>query len=392
MFLLPGKSTLLPALLIAEGYDRVLVTQPRRLPCTSISRRVNATMTTQKDRSKIAGWAVSGAEDNAQARILYLTDGLLKERLLYDQNFITSQTRVKRAIVLFIDEVHERSVNIDLCLALIARLLKQKPSLRSKLKVIISSATLDPSIPAMFRQILDLKLDEYRMPIDGILHPVAKIYRPMANILDVVLELCRKRQRHDQILCFVSSVSDVYQCCTLIETISHRTLTACPLVQSQSASEQEKYIENGSIFFSTTVAETSLTFPSLKYVVDTGLINVPSYDPKTKRTILQEIPASDSTIKQRLGRLGRTRPGEYYALYDAQVKREKYHQCQIAQSDLTNIEFSLQRSPLSNGLSYMKEFLPDPPSPQFIDLAVEELKKQGQNFMIICALILTIFL
>ena len=80
-------------------------------------------MMTNKDDFKLAGWAVSGAERDVKARILYLTDGLLKERLLHDENLIANHTKNNKPIIFFIDEVHERSVNIDLCLALIARLL-----------------------------------------------------------------------------------------------------------------------------------------------------------------------------------------------------------------------------------------------------------------------------
>ncbi|CAF4416820.1 unnamed protein product [Rotaria sp. Silwood2] len=369
-----GKSTLLPALLIAEGYDRVFVTQPRRLPCTSICNRVNQTMTNNKDQFPLAGWSVSGAKGNKDAQILYLTDGLLKERLLFNPNFIMNDAKGDNGIILFVDEVHERSINIDLCLALIARLLIEQPALRLKLKVIISSATLDKSLPDLYRQIPHLKFDQYQMPFSDTLHKVEKFYRPKENVLDVVQELCRKRQRHDQILCFVSSVTDVHQYCRLLNKISQGMVVAHPLVQSQSASEQQQCIEHGTIFFSTTVAETSLTFPSLKYVVDTGLINVPTYDPKAKQTTLREISASESTIKQRLGRLGRTRPGEYHALYDLNAVRPTYPVPYICQSNLIDVEFSLRRSSLKNGLSHLQKFLPDPPRTELIDTAVEELK------------------
>jgi hypothetical protein len=101
-----GKSSLLPALLIAEGYGKVIVTQPRRLPCTSICKRVNETMTTNKDEFKLAGWAVSGDERDVKAPILYLTDGLLKERLLHDENLITNQTnKVKSQNYYFISNI-----------------------------------------------------------------------------------------------------------------------------------------------------------------------------------------------------------------------------------------------------------------------------------------------
>ncbi|CAF1562195.1 unnamed protein product, partial [Rotaria sp. Silwood1] len=245
------KSSLLPALLIAEGYEKVIVTQPRRLPCTAICNRVNETMTKNRDRFTIAGWAVSGAEDNVTAQILYLTDGLLKERLLHDESFIRNPNNNNKPIVYFLDEVHERSVNIDLCLALFARLLTEKPDLKSKVKIIISSATLDSTVPKLFRQIPQLKFDEFHMPNLGTLYTVTKIERPNQNILDLVQELCKTKQRYDQILCFVSSVAEVNQCCRLLQEISHGTIIAFPLIQSQSAVDQQNNIEQGSIFFST---------------------------------------------------------------------------------------------------------------------------------------------
>ncbi|CAF4976377.1 unnamed protein product, partial [Rotaria sp. Silwood1] len=372
-----GKSSLLPALLAAEGYDKIIVTQPRRLPCTLICKRVNATMTSVVDQysPKLAGWAVSGAENNQNATILYLTDGLLKERLLYDENFITQDTQLNKSIVFFVDEVHERSVNIDHCLALLARILKLKPDLQSKMKLIISSATLDASVPKLFRQITNLKCSEFEMTQMGTLYPITKCSCPNANILNIVQELYQERRRHDQILCFVSSVKEVNEYCTLIKKITNGAITAYPLIQSQQASVQQDYIDNGSVFFSTTVAETSLTFPQLKYVIDTGMITIPVYDPKSKRTLLKVDRAAESTIKQRLGRLGRTQPGIYYSLYDFKVEDKKYPTPQICQFNLMDIEFSLRKSPIKQGLNYMKEFLPDKPSQHIIDHTIEELRK-----------------
>ncbi len=379
-----GKSTLLPALLIAEGYDKVIVTQPRRLPCNLISERVNQTMTTDTNPhvEKLAGWAVSGAEKNSRAKILYLTDGLLKERLVYDENFLPINIPVNKSIVLFIDEVHERSVNIDLCLGLIARILTIKKELISKIKIIISSATLDLSVGKLFNKIPNIKFYQFTIPAMGTIHTVTKFDRPNENILDIVQELYKKRQRHDQILCFVNSVGEVNQCCRLLSDISRGTIVAYPLIQSQHASAQQFYIEHGSVFFSTTVAETSLTFPSLKYVIDTGMINIPFFDCESNKTILKEVRAAESTIKQRLGRLGRTKPGEYYALYDFDPKDKPFPTPQICQSDLLNIEFSLRKSPLQNGLNYLKQFLPDPPTQKSIDFTIQQLRVLGKIFII----------
>ena len=372
-----GKSTLLPALLIAEGYTKVLVTQPRRLPCQLISKRVNETIIIDVGTSakKLAGWVVSGAEYNPEAKVLYLTDALLKDRLLYDEHLLTEQTTSRRSIVLFIDEVHERSVNIDLCLGLLARLLTIRPELRSRMKVVISSATLDASVPALFRQIPQVSLGQFDIPTMTTRYRVIEYDRPNENILDLVQELCRKRQVRDQILCFVSSSTDVYHCCRLLQKISQGLVVAYPLVQGQHPDTQQLYIKQGSIFFSTTVAETSLTFPYLKYVVDTGMINTPVYDNQSKRTILKEVQAAESTIKQRRGRLGRTRPGEYYSLYDFTPDQQPFPAPQICQSDLINIEFALRKSSLHKGLTYLQQFLPDRPLQTSIDEAVEEMKK-----------------
>jgi HrpA-like RNA helicase len=207
---------------------------------------------------------------------------------------------------------------------------------------------------------------------------VTKIARPKENILDVVQELYRKRQRNDQILCFVNSVSEVHQCCRLLAELSRETIKAHPLIQSQSASVQQLNIQNGSVFFSTTVAETSLTFPSLKYVIDTGMVNMPMYNPDLKRTVLEQVQAADSTIKQRIGRLGRTTSGEYYYLYDFRVENKLYPTPHICVSDLTNIEFSLRRSPIKRGLHYLQEFLPNPPSQKAIDATVDDLRTLGE--------------
>lgn len=119
LFSFKGKSSLLPALLIADGYDKVFVTQPRRFPCQSVSERVNETILTDLNQSKsnLAGWAVSGEVQNRTASIVYLTDRLLKEILLQDSNFLHENIRVKKSIIFFIDEAHERSINIDLCLS-----------------------------------------------------------------------------------------------------------------------------------------------------------------------------------------------------------------------------------------------------------------------------------
>ncbi len=358
-----GKSTLMPALLAADNYDKIFVTQPRRLPCNLLSSRVNSCI------APISGWAVSGSRSvNAtHSPILYCTDGLLKEYLLYRENEILRRANsTRRGLIFFVDEVHERSINIDLCLALLARLLTVHPDIQSKIKIIISSATLGPDVSTLF-QPFRFHQEKLKTPE---LHTVM-IKNSDENMFNLIHRLAESCVRGDQILCFVKSTMDVNQSIKLLSSIKNRG--SSPLVQSQSAAEQERLIKEQTIFFSTTVAETSLTFPCLKYVVDTGVINMPIYDPTEDSTVLREIPAAESTIKQRQGRLGRTQDGEYFSLYKHRVDK-KYPTPQICQSELSNIEFSLRRSPLKQGLKYLKKWLPNPPNDLVITLAIKRLR------------------
>ncbi|CAF1341299.1 unnamed protein product, partial [Didymodactylos carnosus] len=90
------KSTLLSPLLIAEGYDNVIITQPRRLPCNMISERLNSTI-----YSDLSGWAINGAESNVKAKMVFLTDGLLRERFMNDTNFITEEIKLNKSVVFY---------------------------------------------------------------------------------------------------------------------------------------------------------------------------------------------------------------------------------------------------------------------------------------------------
>ncbi|CAF2689069.1 unnamed protein product [Rotaria sp. Silwood2] len=326
----------------------------------------------------ISGWAVSGAEHNVQAKLRCLTDGLLKERLLNDDNLITEKTNVKKSVVFFIDEVHERSINIDLCLALFARLLKLKPELKKKMKVIISSATLDSSIPTLYRNITGYFIDKFNLASLSKLDNVTDNDASKEHLLDLVQKLYSIRNRHDQILCFVGSALEAVENCRSLNKITKGAIVAYPLIQSQSAIDQQKFIEQGTVFFSTTVAETSLTFPCLKYVIDTGLINMPVYNLQLERTELREIKAPESTLKQRRGRLGRTQPGEYYALYnDVPNERKKYPVPQICQSELVNVECALRRSRLKTSLKDFQQYLPDKPEKEYVDDALTQLQQLG---------------
>ncbi|CAF4520515.1 unnamed protein product [Rotaria sp. Silwood2] len=365
-----GKSTLLPALLAADGYGKIIVTQPRRLACNSMSDRVNKTI------GKISGWAVAGArsKNDHNTHIMYLTDGLLKEYLQYNEGKIISEAaNCVRGMVFFIDEVHERAVNIDLCLAFLAKLLQL--DLKGKVKIILSSATMDNSVQELFQKFNN---DYFALQIESTLRfPVhtsrIKINETMFDLIERLKKDCKK---HEQILCFVKSNTDVTQSIDLLKQL--KKIDAFPLIEFQSPIIQQKLVAEEQIFFSTTVAQTSLTFPSLKYVIDTGIINIPIYDPHTDTTVLTKIPASHSTITQRKGRLGRTQPGEYFPLYNSHVKRLDFPTPQICQTELSNIDFGLRKSSEEkDSLETFKQLLPNQLDQAIIIRAHNRLKKLG---------------
>ncbi|CAM4837160.1 unnamed protein product [Rotaria magnacalcarata] len=365
-----GKSTLLPALLAADGYEKIIVTQPRRLACNSISDRVNKTI------GKISSWAVAGArsKNDHNTHIMYLTDGLLTQYLQYNEGKIISEAaNCVRGTVFFIDEVHERSVNIDLCLAFLAKLLQL--DFEGKVKVILSSATLDNSVQELFQKFNN---DYFALKIESTLRfPVhtsrIKINETMFDLIERLKKDCKK---NEQILCFVKSNNDVTQSIDLLKQL--KKIDAFPLIELQSSIVQQKLVAEEQIFFSTTVAQTSLTFPSLKYVIDTGIINIPIYDPHTDTTVLTQIPASHSTITQRKGRLGRTQRGEYFPLYNSHVKRLDFPTPQICQTELSNVDFALRKSSEEkDSLETFKQWLPDQPDQAIIVRACDRLKKLG---------------
>ncbi|CAF4220315.1 unnamed protein product, partial [Rotaria magnacalcarata] len=194
------------------------------------------------------------------------------------------------------------------------------------------------------------------------------IHGDVSKVLDI--------KRGEQILCFVKSTSDVYHSIELLDQL--KKLPSYPLVESQSPLSQQKLIAEKQIFFSTTVAQTSLTFPALKYVIDTGIINMPIYDAQTDTTILTELPASDSTITQRIGRLTRTQDGEYFPLYNPHVERPDFTTPQIYQTELSDVDFALRKSSEEKySLATFKQWLPDQPSQAIIVRAHDRLKKLG---------------
>lgn len=296
-----GKTTLIPIMLHILGYVKIYVTQPRRLPCKMVFKRVCETFD-----NTITGFITSDNKSNPSADIIYITDGLFKEILLKEYEYKTPF----KADVVILDEIHERGINVDICLALLSQILNKN---NNKFKLILSSATLDDKIKNMFSNyrvgtLIKSANKQLIEEIEVIKHPVL-----------LTLQLCLNLKRNDQIICFLSNNEEVSHAVNYFKKF-HKE--AIPLTAQGNISEQEISIKKGQIFISTSIAETSLTFENLKYVVDSGKIKGPKYDYNEKIFKLVESDVTRSNYLQRKGRLGRTGvQGFYYRTFKLDEKK-----------------------------------------------------------------------
>ena len=334
-----GKSTLMPFLVLASGIAgadgtspirHIAVTQPRRLAAESL--RTNLA---DSYGEPLVGYNMAGRSCNPAAPVVYYTDGLLRHRL--------HPTRPNPFDVIIIDEVHERSAEIDGCVALLAlrkKLLVQTnerrapgtPPVRMP-KIILSSATFDPAIegPLLDAGLSVAHLDqEPRARYSRTLHYPDAACNAGCNIcaallrsshyVNIVVEMQKALRGTQQLLVFLPSVLDVQNAVTWLED---RNVVAEPLYGQMSPAKQLEALAHGRIFVSTNIAETSLTFKNLKFVVDVGKSQRPRWTPWGVQ--METIDAPESTLRQRQGRVGRTCDGHYIACYQQRGVRRQQH-------------------------------------------------------------------
>ena len=304
-----GKSTLMPLLLLAsgQGYRRIAVTQPRRFAAESIQAKIQ-----ELHGATICGYQMAGKSRNPRAPIQYITDGLLRTMLGPDG--------LHPFDVIIIDEVHERSMEIDTCIALLALCHKREGRMP---KVILSSATFDQQVVKPFlnagASVANLE-QRVRSKFKCVEHygdeacsagcSICLFLKRSHHHLDVVMKLHGLMERDDQLLCFLPSQKEVTDA---VQRMTELNINAKPLYSQQNGAMQLQFLRSAKVFFSTNIAETSLTFPSLRYVVDCGLVQRPRCIGET--WLMETVPAPNSTLRQRLGRVGRTMNGDYVALY-----------------------------------------------------------------------------
>ncbi|KAJ0431000.1 putative RNA helicase [Helianthus annuus] len=349
-----GKSTQLSQILHRSGYTKsgaIAVTQPRRVAAVSVSRRVAQELDVRLGDE--VGYAIR-FEDRTSERtcIKYLTDGVLLRESLSDPE-------LKQYSVIILDEAHERSLNTDILMGLMKRLIRLRAS---NLKVLITSATLDGEKVSKFFSDCPI------LNVPGKLYPVEISYsseQPKSYIessLRKAIDIHVNEPEGD-ILIFMTGQDDIEKLVSkLEEKIQSLEVGSCmdalvlPLHGSLPPEMQVRVFSppppNCRRFIvATNIAETSLTVDGVVYVIDSGYVKQRQYNPSTGMYSLDVVQISRVQANQRAGRAGRTRPGKCYRLYPLAV----YHDNLL---DATVPE--IQRSSLAGSVLYLKSLdLPD---------------------------------
>ena len=342
-----GKTTQLPkiCLSLGRGSDALIGhTQPRRIAASSIAKRIAAELGTEP--GQVVGYKIRFTDrTQPDASIKLMTDGILLAETQGDPLLRAYDT-------LIIDEAHERSLNIDFLLGYLKQLLDENK--RPDLKVIITSATIDAS---RFAQHFATATGPAPIiEVSGRLYPVELRYRPVVDaddaddvddrtlmqaIADAVDELAGIGS--GDVLVFLPGEREIREAAEVLRKHHPAGTDILPLYARLSAEEQERVFKPRSrarrIVLATNVAETSLTVPGVRYVVDTGLARVKRYSYRNKVEQLQVEPISQAAANQRAGRCGRVADGVCIRLYSEEdySKRTRFTDPEVQRSSLAAV-------------------------------------------------------
>ncbi len=312
-----GKTTQIPKFCMEAGRGaagRIGCTQPRRIAAITVAKRLAEELGEELGRS--VGYKIRFDDQSSHNAIVkVMTDGILLAETQKDPFLNEYDT-------LIVDEAHERSLNIDFTLGILRDLVKK----RRDLKLVITSATIDTE---KFSKAFD---DAPVIEVSGRMYPVEVRYLPVNNHDDPdqddqgyveaaveAVDRIHRESRQGDILMFMPTEQDITESIELLRGRQYPGVTVLPLYARLSAHEQARVFSRGpgrKIVVSTNVAETSLTIPGIKYVVDSGLARIPHYSPRTRTTALPVSPISRSSADQRKGRCGRVSNGVCIRLYD----------------------------------------------------------------------------
>ncbi|GAU30239.1 hypothetical protein TSUD_67910 [Trifolium subterraneum] len=384
-----GKSTQLSQMLHRRGYSKIAVTQPRRVAAVSVSRRVAQELGVQLGEE--VGYAIRFEDRTSHnTRIKYLTDGVLLRESLADPE-------LNDYSVIILDEAHERSLNTDILMGLMKRLVKHRSS---NLKVLITSATLDgDKVSKFFRDCPVLNIPGKLYPVEVLYskeRPVSYLDAALKTALGIGFADIHVRQPEGDILIFMTGQEDIEKLVSKLEdkvrALDEGSCMDAIIIPLHGSLPPELQASISLLFFykfirfletskdsvllhgfgkkmtevrvfsppppdcrriivATNIAETSLTVDGVVYVIDSGYVKQRQYNPSSRMYSLDVVQISKVQANQRAGRAGRTRPGKCYRLYPSQIYHDEF-------LDVTVPE--IQRSSLAGSVLYLKSLdLPD---------------------------------
>lgn len=366
-----GKTTQLPKMLLELGYGRAdegtLIghTQPRRLAARSVAQRIAEEL--QTPLGETVGYKVRFQDQTAPTTAIKLvTDGMLLAELQNDR-------LLKQYDALIIDEAHERSLNIDFLLGVLAKILPKRPDL----KLIITSATIETERFAKHFNNAPI------LSVSGRTYPVEVRYRPLEGdddsgdvvqgVCDAVTELYREAS--GDILVFASGEREIRDFAEALGDLDLPNTELLPLFARLSSAEQNRVFQQHGmrrIVIATNVAETSLTVPGIRYVIDPGTARISRYSYRTKVQRLPIEKVSQASANQRMGRCGRVAPGICIRLYSEEdfLQRPEYTEPEILRTNLAAVILQMTAAKLGD----IRKF-------PFIDRPDERFIKDGMSLL-----------
>jgi len=363
-----GKTTQLPkiCLQIGRGSERMIGhTQPRRIAASSVARRIAHEL--GSPLGEVVGYKVRFTDRTGErVAVKLMTDGILLAETQRDPLLLAYDT-------IIIDEAHERSLNIDFLLGYLHQLLPKRPDLR----LIVTSATLDAE---RFARHFAFPLPAPVIEVSGRLYPVEIRWRPVRTdedndaddrtLMDAIVDAADELAlagRGDTLV-FLPGEREIREAAEALRKHRPPGTELLPLYARLSAEEQERVFQPGAarrIVLATNIAETSLTVPGVRYVVDSGLARVKRYSYRNKVEQLQVESVSQAAAAQRAGRCGRVADGICIRLYDEQdhARRAPFTDPEILRSSLAGVILQMK----SLGLGDVARFpFVQPPSPRAV--------------------------
>ncbi|XP_041023917.1 probable pre-mRNA-splicing factor ATP-dependent RNA helicase DEAH5 [Juglans microcarpa x Juglans regia] len=373
-----GKTTQVTQYLAEAGYTtrgKIGCTQPRRVAAMSVAKRVAEEFGCRLGEE--VGYAIRFEDCTSPDTVIkYMTDGMLLREILIDEN-------LSQYSVIMLDEAHERTIHTDVLFGLLKQLVKRRPDLR----LIVTSATLDAE-----------KFSGYFFncnifTIPGRTFPVEILYtkQPESDYLDAalitVLQIHLMEPEGD-ILLFLTGQEEIdFACQSLYERMKGLgenvpELIILPVYSALPSEMQSRIFEPAppgkrKVVVATNIAEASLTIDGIFYVIDPGFAKQNVYNPKQGLDSLIITPISQASAKQRAGRAGRTGPGKCYRLYTESAYRNEMSPTSIPEIQRINLGFTtlnMKAMGINDLLSF--DFM-DPPSPQALISAMEQLYSLG---------------